>query len=183
MIYLRPPTFVYHNHNVEQLYKMDANVVGNHATTLNELVTKILKASFEASFLRNVVINTHGFAGGIYVGNNIYLKSDLHALAILTGRIKTVWFTSCETAKDSAGQAFCLEFSRITRSNVVASADFCRVTWREAVGLFLGSHQIDDYGADVYVFRPNGTAKRVKDPVKELGDDNPRSPEWRGRQQ
>ena len=172
MIHLRPSTFVYHNHNVEKLYKMDANVVGNHATTLNELVGKIYKASSEAKYLQNVVINTHGFAGGFHVGNNVYLKGDLHAFTMLSGRIKTVWLTSCETAKDSVGQSFCLELSKITRANVVASADYCIVTWDEAVGLFLGSHKIDDYGGDVYVFRSNGTAKRVSDPVKELSDDS-----------
>ncbi|MEJ1937820.1 hypothetical protein WDZ92_47115, partial [Nostoc sp. NIES-2111] len=95
MIYLKPPNFVYHNHDVEKLYDMETNYTGSSKTKFADLVTRILSAAMQTGYLRNVVINSHGYPGGIRIGDESIIYEDLARMVVLRGRVKNIWLTTC----------------------------------------------------------------------------------------
>jgi hypothetical protein len=125
----------------------------------------------ERSPLRNIVLNVHGFAGGLRIGGLTHtatLKDDLGAFGLLRPmNVGTIWIVSCSVAKDTTGKAFCQTLARTAGTVVIASDTSQRITTMQGVGLALGGPwNIDDFEGNVFAFYPNGGVSGGTDPTQ-----------------
>jgi len=172
MIMLEQPTFCFNSCDIgPSLYEMWRRWRGRPGMTAPELAGQIFAANMTArqefrTSLRNIVINTHGYNGGLYIGGLWAAsigKSDLAAFAILKPwNIGTIWLVSCDAAKDSTGQDFCLTLAKTAMTQVIASDSSQVLTRWQGVRLALGlSGNIDDFEGTVYSFTPRGTFRGI----------------------
>lgn len=131
--------------------------------TAFDAVREITTAAAQApnGFLENVVINSHGFPGGLAIGGNTgiglestYIFCDLRNPKQLVG---TIWLVACEVAKtdgNTIGKDFCSDLAFWSGADVVAGKKKQRVN----AGFYLRGlpdNAIDRYEGMVYRFTPD----------------------------
>jgi hypothetical protein len=185
MIRMEQPSFCFNSCDVgEPHYKMWRTIVGPEGVTPAQLVGEIVAANLRAlqstgSSLRNIIINTHGFDGGLWIGGvwdwdhknrKAMHKDDLATFAVLKPQnVGTIWIVSCEIAESEKGQSFCQALANIAGTQVVASDTSQEVTNWQGVQLFLAFRwNIDDFEGTVYSFTPAGGMRKGIDPEKDI---------------
>jgi hypothetical protein len=185
MIRMEQPSFCFNSCDVgEPHYKMWRTIVGPEGMTPAQLVGEIVAANLRAlqstgSSLRNIIINTHGFDGGLWIGGvwdwdhknrKAMHKDDLATFAVLKPQnVGTIWIVSCEIAESEKGQSFCQTLANIAGTQVVASDTSQEVTNWQGVQLFLAFRwNIDDFEGTVYSFTPVGGMRKGIDPEKDI---------------
>jgi len=149
-------------------------IVGPEGMTPSQLVGEIVTTNLTAlkstgSSLRNIIINTHGFAGGLRIGGltkAAMYKEDLGVFGMLKPfNVGTIWLVGCHSAKSETGQSFCQTLANIAGTQVIASdADQVVSNW-QGVQLFLAFRwNIDDFEGTVYSFTPAGGMTKGIDP-------------------
>lgn len=130
--------------------------------------------------LENIVINCHGFRGGLHFGGlsspdirhgNTQLRGDLAVLGILKPlNIGTIWIVSCDVAGGELGQRFCQTLASTAGTQVIASDTGQIVTNSQGLALAaMWFHDyIDDFEGTVYSFTPVGVMRKGIDPEKDV---------------
>jgi len=176
MIYIREPNFVFNACDVGINYKMrwvyNAPEFAMPADLGAELARACRYYLGQGTPLSDVVFNCHGNMNGVWVGGmehgkTFMNKDDLvHLHQVAPFGIKRIWMTSCRSAEDANGQAFCWRMAKITKAKVIASNKSQEVGATEAIKLktmtYMPGYRIDDFEGDVYEFHPDGaTVRRV----------------------
>jgi hypothetical protein len=176
MIRMEQPSFVFNAHDIDPpRYEMWRTIKGNSGTTPAKLVGAIFAANTDAlraegTPLRNIIINTHGYAGGLHIGGmekrDAMEKADLAVFGVLRGlNVGPIWLTSCGAARDTTGAALCQTLAKIAGTRVIASDTDQIVSPGQAVALVMAWRwNIDDFEGTVYDFTPNGVARKGIDP-------------------
>lgn len=175
MIRMEQPSFCFNSCDVgEPHYKMWKTIVGPEGMTSSQLAAQIFTAHLQArgsegSSLLNVILNTHGFAGGLNIGGltrSAMYKADLAPFGILKPlNIGPIWIVSCGAARDTTGKSFCQTLATTAGTQVIASDASQIVTNTQGIGLFLAFRwNIDDFEGTVYAFTPDGGMRIVTDP-------------------
>jgi hypothetical protein len=148
---------------------------GTEGTTVNQLVSLILAAQLEAmrnqgSSLLNIIINTHGFAGGLKIGGltkKATYVDDLAPFALLKPHnVGPIWLVSCSAAADTTGQAFCQKLAKVAGTRVIGATDCQGQDLWQGVQLFMADHwNIDDFEGTVWMFNADGSKRIVPDPT------------------
>ena len=163
MIKIKTPSLALHSHDVPGYkYKMWKTVHLPASATAIDVIREIKTAAQQSAngFLENVVINCHGYPGGLKIGANnymgiesTYLFSDLSNPQL----VGTIWLVACEVAKtegNSIGKDFCSDLSYWSGAEVVAGKKKQRVN----LGFYLRGvpdNAIDRYEGMVYKFSPD----------------------------
>lgn len=179
MIRLEQPSLCLNSHDVPgPNYKMWQTKVVPEGTSPVGVVGMIIGADAVAKSagrhgLRNIVINCHGFPGGIspsgsgkagFNRNNVSLFNVLKPL-----NVGPIWLVACRAALGTAGLAFCSNLARAASTLVVASEDYQAVTAVQTVRYYTSvSDQIDDYEGAVHLFFADGGVEREIDPERRL---------------
>jgi hypothetical protein len=138
------------------------------------IITAYSRAAMKGAGLVNVIINCHGYPGGLWVGGLAGDSINMNNLGILAGlkgfKIKTVWLVACNAAQDEWGKKFCRLFAQTVGSQVVASEAEQDVGVTGYLGFATGafnidpsspsqfySGEIDGYEGDTYLFEPDGS--------------------------
>jgi hypothetical protein len=181
MITMKEPSFCFNSCDVEEPhYEMWRTIVGPVDMTPAQLAGKIWQTNAEALVtwekpLVNVIINSHGYFGDLYIGgmktpNGDFKRamddSDVGVFGILKPLgITTIWLISCEAAKGSYGQLFCQHLATVAGTEVIASDASQKVTTWQGIELFVASRSnIDDFEGTVYSFTPGGGVIKGIDP-------------------
>lgn len=179
MIRMEQPSFCFNSHDVgEPHYKMWRTIVGSEGMTAAELAGAILAAHVTAMRetgcgLKNIIINTHGYSGGLWIGGLFRTqvnKRELAAFGILKPwNVGTIWIVSCAAAKDGLGQNFCQSLANVAGAQVISSdADQVVTNW-QGIKLFLACRwNIDDFEGTVYSFTPAGGMRKGIDPIRDV---------------
>jgi hypothetical protein len=173
---MEQPSFCFHACDVGGLhYEMWRTIDGIEGTTVNQLVSLILAAQLEAmrtqgSSLLNIIINTHGFAGGLRIGGltkKAVLADDLTPFALLKPHnVGPIWLVSCSAAADTTGQAFCQKLAKVAGTRVIGATDCQGQDLWQGVQLFMADHwNIDDFEGTVWMFNADGSKRVVPDPT------------------
>lgn len=169
MIFMKQPSLVINSHDVPgPTYKMFETWKAPKGVTAIDVVNKIYDASINAylkkgSSLQNVIINSHGYPGGLSVGGrgNTIKVGDLTTFAILrryadSGHtVGTIWIVACNAAKGSDGKTFCSMLAMMSGCKVVA-ADKSQYVEFFGSGLVKFGLGIDEYEGNVFLFYPTG---------------------------
>jgi hypothetical protein len=143
-----------------------------------EVVNLIINAQSKARSgkghgLSNIVINCHGYEGGLGLstgghGKEGITKSNVALFGLLaTMNVPPIWLVACQAARGQAGQDFCQTLSNVARTMVIAGEDDQDVGVWETVRYYAGpSGRIDDYEGIVHIFYPNNTSIKNIDPEK-----------------
>jgi len=121
--------------------------------------------------LKNVIINSHGDPGVLYLGGKDDPTIDIGcagAFSQLRAKdIGTIWLVACEVAKDSAGRAFCTQLAINAGCDVVAADEEQIVE-----GAFYDSNTpwgcIDEFEGNVYRFDAAGNVQSYN-PHSDIG--------------
>ncbi|GAA5167334.1 DUF4347 domain-containing protein [Viridibacterium curvum] len=128
--------------------------------SVRAIVTIILVCANNSADRLNVVINSHGLPGEIYLGEGIVdcqwaaLEPELMRLR---GRINTLYLCCCKVASGPVGAAFCQRLADLIDANVIASEMYQRSTgWdHEFLSNRTPRDMIDDFEGMTWRFRPN----------------------------
>jgi len=180
MILMQEPTFVFNSVDVPgPTYRMWHTKDGDKGTTVDDLASEIEEATRRAweqkqTNLRNIVINSHGLPGSIYIGgdgqpslnsSNVSQFSFLRNSRGLTG---TIWIVACWAASGSSGKSLCSSLAQISGYQVVAADVEQEVGFRDGYRLVTRmQHQIDDYEGTVYGFYAGGGWREI-DPHEDI---------------
>jgi Domain of unknown function (DUF4347) len=137
MIKMEQPSFSFNSCDIGQpYYQMWNTTVGPAQMTPRQLAGSIEAANRSAlnscgRSLVNVIINSHGSFGSIYIGglkkpNGEYEHSmsedDLGVFGILKPlEIATFWLVSCQAARGESGKDYCQTLANVTGSEVIAA--------------------------------------------------------------
>jgi hypothetical protein len=182
MIRMEQPSFCFNSVDIGWPgYKMWKTVTGWEGMTPIQLAAEVMSANllsigiFGCS-LRNIILNSHGFAAGLHIGgvhhhdDSIEKKpmyeTDLGVFRSLKPfNVGTIWLVSCKAAR---GQYFCRTLANVTGTQVIASDGPQEVTAWQAIQLVAaGRSFIDDYEGNVFAFTPDGAMRRI-DPEKDI---------------
>jgi hypothetical protein len=179
MITMKEPSFCFNSCDVgDPHYEMWRTMVGPIGMTPSQLAGKIAEVNRTAlgswgSPLVNVIINAHGYFGGIHIAGleklSKQIPMDKYALGVF-GVLKplgitTIWLISCAAARGETGKDFCATLAKVAGAEVIA-ADECQIvtTW-QGIRLFISSRSnIDDFEGTVYSFTPEGHVVKGIDP-------------------
>jgi hypothetical protein len=163
MITISQPALALHSCDVKGfLYQMRTTWYLPSGATAQNVVNWIGFAVDHAPELelRNVVINSHGGAGKIFIGGRpnppITIK-DVGLFSQLRAKdIGTLWIVGCEVAMGSSGLQFCTQLATVLGCDVVAADDDQFVEGRYDRGNTpFGT--IDDFEGTAYRFSPSGS--------------------------
>jgi Domain of unknown function (DUF4347) len=113
--------------------------------------------------LKHVVLNTHGYDGGIVTGKGGSVnESNVMDFSPLRAKdIGTIWLLGCEVAATGKGLRFCSQIAKIAGCDVIAG-DVTQESWNAVAGtVFMPSGNIDDYEGNVYRFGPDGSQEAI----------------------
>jgi hypothetical protein len=179
MITMKEPSFCFNSCDVgDPHYEMWRTVVGPMGMTPSQLAGKIAEVNRTAlsswgSPLVNVIINCHGYFGGLHIaglkslsGKPAMDKDALGVFGILKPLgITTIWLVSCKAAFGESGKEFCQILAKVAGTEVIASDAKQVVTTWQGIELFVSSRSnIDDFEGTVYSFTPEGHVVRGIDP-------------------
>ena len=178
MIRMEQPSFCFNSIDIDgPQYEMWRTMVGRGGMTASQLAAEIVSANVLAMqafgcSLRNIILNTHGFSGGLLIGGryrSAMHESDLVAFTALKPfNVGTIWIVSCEAAGSERGRRFCQTLANAANTQVVASDSPQEVTAWQAIGLFAARQRfIDDFEGSVYGFTP-GAGMRKIDPERDI---------------
>lgn len=189
MIKLESPSFCFSSCDVGLSYKMWKNRVGRKGMTPGQLAGAIVSASLVAlktwsKGLQNIILNCHGYPGGLWVGGLWDVDDNPSTFALTNGNVAafgmlkpwnlgTIWIVSCDVAKGDRGQAFCQALAKTAGTQVIASDTDQEITTSQGLQLGLLWMQcfqdyIDDYEGTVYSFTPVGVVRKGIDPEQEV---------------
>jgi hypothetical protein len=179
MIKMEQPSFCFNSCDIgEPYYEIWRTMVGPKGMTPRQLVGAIATANQAALNswgcpLVNVIINSHGTFGSIYIGglkkpNGEYEhpmdEDDLGVFGVLKSlKIDTIWLVSCRAAFGKTGPSFCQTLANVAGTEVIAADGQQIVTAWQGIELFLaGNGYIDDFEGTVYSFtQGKGMAKGI----------------------
>ena len=180
MIMLEQPALCLNSDDVPgPHYNMWRTVTMRAGITPSEVVQAIIAAQVmaigaEHSSLANIVINCHGYEGGLGLStgghgspgfniSNVGLFSALKPL-----NIGPIWLVACQAARGSNGISFCQKLAAAAGTMVIAGEDNQELTGWQTIRYYTTplSGMIDEYEGVVYVFYPNGVVLRDVDPEK-----------------
>ncbi|HMK85953.1 MAG TPA: DUF4347 domain-containing protein [Steroidobacteraceae bacterium] len=171
MIRMIEPSLVINTHDVPgPLYKMWQTVSaapGANIGMLLQYIDDAQRVSLETFGYRliNIVINSHGGPGRLYLGGLHYRaidKSDLPMLAPLRGSSSgTIWIVACEIAAGSAGQNFCQTLAMTTGYQVVAGTVEQEVGFSDGYKMLYIKNTIDEFEGDVFAFYASGSSRQI----------------------
>jgi hypothetical protein len=163
-------------------YRMWKTVVGEENMTPKQLADQIFKANAEAvkewRELQNIVLNVHGYTGGLWIGGTnrtpgiMYSEEHTALFSILKPlNIGPIWILSCGAAKDDKGKNFCKAFAKAAGTRVLASDATQMVTASQRLKLALtwDANNIDEFEGTLYAFNAVGTMRVVDDPSSDPG--------------
>jgi hypothetical protein len=162
MITISQPALALHSCDVPGfLYQMSTTWMmpaGASASDVVSWISAAVQQSPELS-LKNVVINTHGGPGALYVGGGSAtpITDPGPFSGVRTLDIGTIWLVGCLVATGSNGQSFCSQLAITSGADVIAANDYQFVENR-----FLGGNPtifgaIDDFEGTAYLFSPSGS--------------------------
>jgi hypothetical protein len=175
---MKEPSLVINSNDVPgPLYKMWQTVDADPGATVNSLVSYISDAqrvSLENFGYRlvNIVINSHGGPGALYLGGLDYSaihKEDLPYLAPLKRPTSsgTIWVVACEIAADPAGKDFCQLLAMTTGYQVVAGTVDQEVGFWDGYKMLYIKNAIDEFEGDVFGFYASGSYRQI-DPHEDV---------------
>jgi Domain of unknown function (DUF4347) len=179
MIRMIEPSLGINTHDVPgPLYKMWQTVSadqGANVAALVEYISEAQRVSLEnfGYRLRNIVINSHGDPGALYLGglgNTPIRKGDLSALAPLkrsTAGSGTIWVVACEIAAGSGGKDFCQSLAITTGYQVVAGTVDQEVGFWDGYKMLYIKNAIDEFEGDVFGFYASGSYRQI-DPHEDV---------------
>jgi hypothetical protein len=167
MLMMKSPSLAINSCDVPGIkYEMWETVNAPSGMTPQALVNEIVRVNDialrrEKSQLLNVVINCHGYGGGLAVGGKDSLNvniTNVASFAALSGRnIGTIWIVACRAAAGIAGKQLCQTMATLSGCQVVAADESQEVgiwgSYRLTVGM---KHQIDEFEGQLYSFTPVG---------------------------
>jgi hypothetical protein len=179
MIKLKSPSFCFNSCDVgPPFFHLWKNLDGPEGITPSRVAAEIWSANAAAlnvlgSSLKNIVINCHGYPGGLRTGGGSkhgFYKSELGVLGILKPfNVGTIWLVSCDVAAEDIGRDFCLRMAQVTGALVIASDSGQQATFWQGVEISLTpSGLITDYDGTVYSFSPEGIVRKGIDPIKDV---------------
>ena len=116
MIRMEQPSFCFNFCDVgEPHYKMWRTIVGPEGMTVNQLTAEnranMLALQSQGSPLLNIILNAHGYAGGLRIAglrHSAMEKNDLGPFGVFKKlNIGTIWIVSCDIADSDTGKNFC----------------------------------------------------------------------------
>jgi len=134
-----------------------------------------IRATTQGKRLVNLVINCHGYPGGLWIGGrnsnadslNTNNVSTLAALKLF--HISTIWLVACNAALDNWAKSFCKLMAQTTGAQVVAAEDEQEVGFWDGAKLVLHEPtidtdspsvvykgEIDEFEGTTYLFEPTG---------------------------
>ncbi|HQU84694.1 MAG TPA: DUF4347 domain-containing protein [Pyrinomonadaceae bacterium] len=166
MISIEQPALAVHSHDVPGYkYKMDYTVKLDASATIETVVMQVLISAKKAGGkLKNLVINSHGSPGHLYVGENNTINfnnlSRFRVTNITQPLIDRIWIVACEVAGYhrqivNLGFPFCSELAKAAGCEVVASNRSQYVN----PGFYLRfcpKNHIDNYEGEVWLWDKNG---------------------------
>lgn len=172
MIRIGQPAVALHTHDVPGYkYKMQFTEVLSEDAKVHQVVGKVLVYARKAGgFLENLVLNSHGSSGTLYIGKGDRLTSgnvDLFKILRAGGRpvVGTIWIVACQVSRDAGlvgiGDYFCRQFAMAAGSYVVAADRYQYVN----PGLYLRGLPdgcIDEFEGNVSRWDPNGNKESFK---------------------
>lgn len=186
MIEMAQPSLVLHSHDVPGYkYKMWATWDVPKTLPTASIVDWIASAVDQSSemALKNVILNSHGLPGEIYMGNGgkpideKAISADTAFKKLRSKSIGTIWIVAClvgsKPFRDSEppcrmypndGPSFCSKLATIVGCDVIASDASQTVSpgFEFYARLpFTGTGMIDDYEGNVTRYGPDGSRKRI----------------------
>jgi hypothetical protein len=173
MIRMQQPSISINSHDVPgPYYRMWKTIEAPEGTTASDVARMIESANISALLreetpLRNIILNCHGFPGGLRMGGADKPAIDKSNVGVF-GNLKhynvgTIWLVACRAALGTAGQDFCQTLAKVANTIVIASDDYQDVgvwgTYRIVVGGLSGN--IDEYEGTVYGFTPAGMSRDI----------------------
>jgi hypothetical protein len=176
MIRMQQPSISINSHDVPgPHYRMWKTIEAAEGTTASDVARMIESMNISALLrddtpLRNIILNCHGFPGGLRMGGSgkpAIDKSNVGVFGTLGHyNVGTIWLVACRAALGTAGQDFCQTLAKVAKTTVIASDDYQSVgawgTWRITVAGLSGN--IDEYEGTVYGFTGMGSIHRGIDP-------------------
>jgi hypothetical protein len=164
---MQQPSMVVHACDVPGYrYKMDVTCTVPGTFTVSSLVDLIVKAAEKTDDgLRNLIFNSHGSAGYLWLGKGIG-TADVGQFKRLKGKgIGTIWIVACNVGETDdvnnvVPSSFCADLARATGCDVV-SADVPQYVdgGFEFWSFFVPNGYIDDYEGVVTRYSPSGKTK------------------------
>ena len=178
MIRMIEPALVINTHDVPwPPYKMWQTVsadLGANVASLVEYISEAQRVSLEnfGYRLRNIVINSHGGPGALYLGgldNAAIHKGDLPALAPLKRPTYggTIWIVACKIAAGPAGKDFCQSLAMTMGYQVVAGTVDQYVSVGDGYKMLYIKNTIDEFEGDVFGFYASGAYRQI-DPHEDV---------------
>ncbi len=181
MIKMEQPSFSFNSYDIgKPYYQMWKTTVGPKQMTPRQLAGAIEAANRAALNscgrpLVNVIINSHGSFGDIYIGGlkkpngefeHAMDEDDLGVFGILKPlEIATFWLVSCKAARGEYGKEFCQTLANVSGSEVIASDASQIVTIWQGIELFVVPYgNIDDFEGTVFSFAPGRAPLKGIDP-------------------
>lgn len=176
---MEQPSFCFNSCDIgEPYYEMWRTMVGPKGMTPRQLVGAIATANQAALNswgcpLVNVIINSHGTFGGIYIAGlkkisgefeRAMEEEDLGVFGILKPlEIATIWLISCKAAFGETGKSFCQTLANVAGTEVIASDGSQIVTNWQGIKLFVSPNgNIDDFEGTVCSFtKERGMVKGI----------------------
>lgn len=178
MIRMQEPSLCINSHDVPgPRYRMWRTVELAAGSGIREVVTEIIHANSMSAAngqrgLRNVVINCHGFPGGLWIGGELDLDHKINTdnvllfEAVKSLNVGPIWLVACRAANGPDGVAFCKRLAKAASTLVIASDDFQDVGVWGSIRYYSTpvSGLIDEFEGTVHIFKANGTYTRGEDP-------------------
>ena len=153
-------------------YRMDQTVKLTKTATPEDVVNHIQTAlnSISEPILKNLVVNSHGGPGMIYVGEkevivdckkkteNIFIGIEhIGLFTQFKNKIDTIWLTGCQTAGSGIYRSgtFCSQLARTISCNVVAADVLQYINPGYYLKLF-PKNCIDEFEGTAYKWDANG---------------------------
>ena len=178
MISLSEPALCINSHDVPgPRYAMWRTVELAAGSGIQAVISEIIHAntmavSRGARYLRNIVINCHGFPGGLWIGGELDTVNAIDAWnvhrfeAIRRLNVGPIWLVACRAAHGGGGIAFCKKLAAAASTLVIASDDFQDVGFWGTLQYHMSpvGGLIDEFEGTVHIFKANGSYTQGEDP-------------------
>ena len=178
MIRMQEPSLCINSHDVPgPRYKMWRTVELQAGAGIPDVVRQIIHANTQSVAnggrgLRNIVINSHGFPGGLWIGGELDTDHQIDAVnvrqfeAVKRLNVGPIWLVACRAARGADGIAFCQRLAAAASTLVIASDDYQDVGVWGTVRYYTTpvSGLIDEFEGTVHIFKANGSYTKGEDP-------------------
>jgi hypothetical protein len=178
MIRMQEPSLCINSHDVPgPRYKMWRTVELAAGHGIREVISEIIHANTQSAAsggrgLRNIVINCHGYPGGLWVGGEADLDHKINRENVLLFEavrrlnVGPIWLVACRAARGADGIDFCKKLAAAASTLVIASDDYQDVGVWGTVRYYTTpvSGLIDEFEGTVHIFKANGSYSTAEDP-------------------